>query len=43
MTTPRAGNSSLGVPPETLAVIKHINTRLTTDPRCTHELALRKE
>ena len=43
MTTPKAGNSSLGVPPDTLAVIKHINTRITTDPRCTHELALRKE
>ena len=43
LTLARAGNISLGVPTETIAVIKHINTRLKTDPRCTHELALRKE
>ena len=35
--------TSLAVPPETITVNKRINNRLTTDPRCTQELALRKE
>ena len=43
MTTPKAGNSSLGVPPETITVNKRNKTRHKADPRCTHELALRKE
>ena len=42
-TLARAGNISLGVPPETLAVNKRNKTRHKADPRCTHELALRKE
>ena len=42
-TQARAGNSSLGVPPETLAVNKRNTTRHKADSRCTHELALRKE
>ena len=42
-TLARAGNISLGVPPETLAVNKRNTTRHKADPRCTHELALRKE
>ena len=42
-TQARAGNISLGVPPETLAVNKRNKTRHKADPRCTHELALRKE
>ena len=41
-TLARAGNISLGVPPETLAVNKRNKTRHKADPRCTHELALRK-
>ena len=39
-TQARAGNSSLGVPPETLAVNKRNKTRPRADSRCTHELAL---
>ena len=39
----KAGNLSLGVPTETIAVNKHNKTRHKADPRCTHELALRKE
>ena len=42
-TLARAGNPSLGVPPETLAVNKRIKTRHKADSRCTRELALRKE
>ena len=42
-TQARAGNSSLGVPPETLAVNKRNTTRHKAVSRCTHELALRKE
>ena len=42
-TLARAGNISLGVPPETLAVNKRNTTRHKADPRCTHELTLRKE
>ena len=42
-TLARAGNLSLGVPPETLAVNKRIKPRHKADSRCTHELALRKE
>ena len=42
-TLARAGNLSLGVPPETLAVNKRNTTRHKSDSRCTHELALRKE
>ena len=39
----RAGNLSLGVPPETIAVNKRNKTRHKADSRCTRELALRKE
>ena len=42
-TLARAGNISLGVPPETLAVNKRIKPRHKAVSRCTHELALRKE
>ena len=42
-TLARAGNSSLGVPPETIAVNKRNKTRHKADSRCTRELALRKE
>ena len=35
-TLARAGNISLGVPPETLAVNKRNTTRHKADPRCTH-------
>ena len=42
-TQARAGNSSLGVPPETIAVNKRIKPRHKAVSRCTHELALRKE
>ena len=42
-TLARAGNLSLGVPPETIAVNKRIKPRHKADSRCTHELALRKE
>ena len=42
-TLARAGNLSLGVPPETTVVNKRNKTRRKADPRCTHELALRKE
>ena len=41
-TLARAGNLSLGVPPETTVVNKRNKTRRKADPRCTHELALRK-
>ena len=39
----RAGNSSLGVPPETHAVNKRIKPRHKADSRCTHELVLLKQ
>ena len=42
-TLARAGNLSLGVPPETIAVNKRNKPRHKADSRCTHELALRKE
>ena len=42
-TLARAGNLSLGVPPETHAVNKRNKTRHKADSRCTRELALRKE
>ena len=42
-TLARAGNLSLGVPPETLAVNKRNKPRHNADSRCTHALALRKE
>ena len=42
-TQARAGNLSLGVPPETLAVNKRIKTRHKADSRCTHELVLLKQ
>ena len=42
-TQARAGNPSLGVPPETLAVNKRNKTRPRAVSRCTHELALHKE
>ena len=42
-TLARAGNLSLGVPPETLAVNKRIKTRHKADSRCTHELVLLKQ
>ena len=42
-TLARAGNLSLGVPPETIAVNKRNKPRHKADPRCTRELALRKE
>ena len=35
--------TSLGVPPETIAVNKRNKTRHKADSRCTRELALRKE